>query len=134
VLGADVGVVERLGLLRGEREHLLHARRVGDVAHLLEVRPRVGKLLHLLTDGFEVEPHLLEDVHGDALAELDEAEEQVLRADEIVVEPVRFLPREGQHLLRARGEIAHLIAHGAKLQRARRFVQFSIGKFWRWLK
>ena len=34
VLGADVGMIERLGFLAGEREDFLHARRVGDVADI----------------------------------------------------------------------------------------------------
>ena len=57
VLGADVGVVERLGLLGGEREHLLHARRVGDVADHLLVGAGADLLLDLHADGFEVEAH-----------------------------------------------------------------------------
>jgi hypothetical protein len=47
--------------------------------------------LDLLADGLEVEAHLLEDVHGDSLAELDEPEEEMLGADVVVVEAVRLL-------------------------------------------
>ena len=50
---------------------------------------------------------LLEDVDGDALAELDQAEQQVLGADVVVVEAVGFLARQREHLLGARGEIVH---------------------------
>ena len=107
VLGADVGVVERLGFLGGERQHLLDARRVRDVADHLLVRPGADLLLDLHADGFEVEAHLLQDVDGDALAQLDQAQQQVLGADEVVVEPVGFLARQRQHLLGARREIVH---------------------------
>ena len=71
VLGADVGVVERLGLLGGKGEHLFHPGRVRNVAHLLLVRAGADLFLHLHAHGFQIEAHLLEDVHGDALAELD---------------------------------------------------------------
>ena len=107
VLGADVGMVERLGLLAGEREHLLHARRVGDVADHLLLRAGADLLLHLHADGFEVEAHLLQHVDGDALAELDQPEQQMLGADVVVVEAVRFLAGEGEDLLGAGGEVVH---------------------------
>ena len=50
---------------------------------------------------------LLQDIDGDALAQLDQAEQQMLGADEIVVEAVGFLARQRQHLLRARRKIVH---------------------------
>ena len=58
-------------------------------------------------DGFEIEAHLLQHVDRDALAELDQAEQQMLGADVIVVEAVGFLAGQGQDLLGARGEIVH---------------------------
>ena len=55
---------------------------------------------------------LLEHIHGDALPQLDQAEQQMFRAEKVVVEPVGFLARQREHLLRARREIAHgFIAH-----------------------
>ena len=107
VLGADVSVVERLRFLGGEREHLLHARSVGNVADHLLIGAGADLFLDFHADGLEVETHLLEDIHRDALAQLDQAEQQVLGADKIVVEPVGFLARQRQHLLRARREIVH---------------------------
>ena len=112
VFGADVGVVERLGFLGREGEHLLDPRRVGDVADHLLVRPGADLLLDLHADGFEVEADLLQDIDGDALAQLDQAEQQVLGAHKVVVEAVSFLARQSQHLLRARREIVHgFVAH-----------------------
>ena len=112
VLGADVSVIERLGLLGREREDLLHARRVGDVADHLLVGAGADLLLDLHADGFEVEAHFLEDIDGDALAQLDQAEQKMFGAEKVVVEPVGFLARQREHLLRARREIAHgFVAH-----------------------
>ena len=107
VFGADVIVVELLGFLLRERENLLHARRVGNVADHLGLGSGADLLLHFHADGFEIEAHLLEDVDGDALAQLDEAKKQMLRAHVVVVEPVRFFAGQREHLLRSRREIVH---------------------------
>ena len=96
VLGADVGVVERLGLLAGERQHFLYPRRVGDVADHLGLRAAADLFLDFHADGLQIEPHLLEHVHRHALAELDQPEQQVLGAHVIVVEPVGFLTGQSQ--------------------------------------
>ena len=65
----------------------------------------------LLFDGgahrLEVEPHLLQHAHRDPLPELDQAEQDVLGADIVVVEAVGFLPGQRQHLLGAGREIVH---------------------------
>ena len=79
VLGADVGMVERLGFLGGQRQDFLDARRVRDVADHLLIGPGADLLFDFHADGFKVEAHLLEDVDGDALPELDQAEEQDAR-------------------------------------------------------
>jgi hypothetical protein len=49
----------------------------------------------------------LEDVDGDALAEFDEAEEEVFGAHVIVVEAVGLFAGEGQDLLGAWSEVVH---------------------------
>ena len=79
VLGADVGVIERLGFLAGEREDLLHARRVGDVARHLGVRAGADLLFHLDADGLEIEAELLQHIDRDALPELDQPEQAGVR-------------------------------------------------------
>ena len=79
MLGADVGVVERLGFLGGERQHLLHARRVGNVADHLLIGTGADLLLDFHADGLEVEADLLQDVYRHALAQLDQAQEQDAR-------------------------------------------------------
>jgi len=84
----------------------------------------------------EVEPHLLEHVHRDALAELDQPEQEVLGAHIVVVEAVRFFTSERQDLLRTWSEVIH---HGfigclrfAELARMRigfpRQLQLGVGE------
>jgi len=66
----------------------------------------------------------LQDVDRDALAEFDQAEQQMLGADEIVVESVGFLPRQREDLLRSGRKIVHrFIAHTTKMLLSVRFVQ-----------
>ena len=110
VLGADVGMIERLRFLAGERENFFHARRVRNVADHLGLRPGADLLLDFHPHGFEVETHLLQDVDGHALPELDQAEQQMLGPDVIVVEAVGFLAGERQDLLGSRREIIHCFA------------------------
>ncbi len=107
VLGADVGMVERLGFLAGERQDFLDARSVGNVADHLGLGTGADLFLDLHADGFQIEPHFLEDVDRHALAELDQAEQQVLGADVIVVEPVGLLAGQCQYLLSSRSKIIH---------------------------
>ena len=107
VLGADVGMIERFGFLAREREDFLHPRRVGNVADHLGFRAGADLLLDFHPHGLEIEPHLLEDVHRHALAELDQAEQQMLGADVIVIEAVGFFAGERQNLLGPRCEIIH---------------------------
>ena len=112
VFRADVSVIERLGFLGREREDFFHARRVGNVADHFLVGAGADLFLDFHADGFEVDAHALQHVHGDALPQLDQAEQQMLRAEKIVIETVGFLACQREHLLRARREIAHgFIAH-----------------------
>ena len=110
VLGADVGMIERLRFLARQREHLLHARRVGNVADHLGLRAGADLLLDFHPHRFEIEPHFLQDVDGDALPELDQAEQQMLGADIVVVEAVGFFSGKSQDLLGARSEVIHRLS------------------------
>src|SRR5206468_2776614 len=67
----------------------------------------------LMTDLVEVDAEGLEDAGGDALALADEAEQQVLRADVVVVEPLRLVLRQCQDLARAVGEFVEPL-HGVE--------------------
>ena len=57
----------------------------------------------------ELDVHVLEDARGDALALADEAEQQVLRADVVVVEPLRLVLRERQDLAGAVRELVEAV-------------------------
>ena len=85
VLGADVGVSQLESLAKGELEDLLRPRGEGGRS-----RRRVGVgpdgLFDLLADHVEGDPEGVERLRGDAFALSDQAEQDVLGADESVVE------------------------------------------------
>src|SRR5207244_12370755 len=81
VFGANVRVIERLGFLSGERQDFFHPRCVRNVADNFCFRTGANLLLDFHSDGLEIEPHFLENVDCDALAELDQSEQKVLGAD-----------------------------------------------------
>ena len=105
-------MVEILCFLLRQRDDLLHAWRIRNVAdHFL-----VGSSTHLFldfdADTVEINTHALQHVDGDALPQLYQAEEKVFRAEKVMIQPVGFLARERQHLLRSWCEITHgFIAH-----------------------
>ncbi len=90
VLGADVAVIECLRFLAREREDFLHARSIRDITRHLGVGTGTDLLFHFDADGLQVEAELLQHIDRDTLAELDQAEEQVLRAHVIMIEAVRL--------------------------------------------
>ena len=57
----------------------------------------------------QLDVHVLEHARGHALALADEAQEQVLRADVVVVEPLRLVLRERQDLACAVRELVESI-------------------------
>ena len=89
-------------LARGVRPDLADDRAVAAADDELDRRPHLGQL----------DVHVLEHARGDALALADEAEEQVLRADVVVVEPLRLVLRERQDLARAIRELVESIHRG----------------------
>jgi hypothetical protein len=94
VLGADVVVAELQGLPQRELEHLLRARGEGDVPgrRLLSL---ADDLLDLLPHGLQADPQRLQRLGGYALALVDQAKQDVLRADVVVVErPGLFLRQD----------------------------------------
>ena len=126
MLSADVRVVERFGFLVRKRQDFLDARSVGNVAQHLLIRPRANLLFYLKADGFQVEAEFLKDIHRNALTQLDDPEQQMFGAHEVVVEAVGFLARECQYLLGARREVAQGVTRSfrsARGGRAERFPQ-----------
>ena len=108
VLRADVVVAEAARLVDGQLDDALRARRQADLADDRAVAAADDEL-----DGGpdlgQLDVHVLEDARGDTLALADEAQEQVLRADVVVVEPLRLVLSERQDLARAIRELVEAI-------------------------
>jgi G3E family GTPase len=108
VLRADVVVAEPAGLVDRELDHPLRPRRQADLADDRPVAAPDDEL-----DGGadlrQLDVHVLEDARGDALALADEAEQQVLGADVVVVEPLRLVLSKRQDLARAIRELVEAI-------------------------
>src|SRR5690606_7794014 len=96
VLGADVAVAELQRLAQAQLEHLLGTRGEGDVAGRL-LLALADDVLHLLAHGVERDAEALERLGGDALALVDEPEQDVLGADVVVVEHLRLFLGEDDH-------------------------------------
>ena len=96
MLGADVVVAELQRLAQAELEDLLRPRREGDVAGR-GLLPLADDLLHLLADGLQRDAEALQSLGGDAFTLVDEAEQDVLGADVVVVEHARLFLREHDH-------------------------------------
>ena len=97
VLGADVVVAERERLAQRELEHLLRARRERDLAarHLVALADDARHLRAHLLDG-DVER--LEHARSQAFLLAEEAEQDVLGADVVVLQGTRFVLREDDDL------------------------------------
>ena len=94
VLGADVVVAELQRLAQRQLEHLLGPRRERDVParRLLTL---ADDLLDLLADALQGDAEALQRLRRDALTLVDQAEQDVLRADVVVVEhPGLFLSQD----------------------------------------
>ena len=93
MLGADVVVAELERLAERELEDLLGPGGEGDVP----ARRRAAladDLLDLAAHGLERDAERLERLGGDALALVDQPEQDVLGADVVVVEEARFFLRQ----------------------------------------
>ena len=103
VLRPDVVVAQREGLAQRQLEHLLGARRERDLAG--------GDLVALADDARDLRAHLfhrdverLEDAGGKAFLLAEEAEQDVLRADVVVLEGPRLVLRQNDDLSCPLGE------------------------------
>ena len=108
VLRADVVVAEAARLVDRQLDDPLRARGQADLADDRAIAAADDEL-----DGGpdlgQLDVHVLEDARGHTLALADEAEEQVLRADVVVVEPLRLVLSQGQDLARAIRELVEAI-------------------------
>ena len=104
------------GLLDGQREHFLYAWRVGNVTNHFLVRTGSNLSLDLHPYGFEIQTHLLKNIDRHALAQCNQAEQQMLCADEIVTKAISFPARQREHLLGTWGEIAEIHFSGRRVE------------------
>ena len=93
MLGADVVVAELQRFAQRELEHLLGARREGDVTRG-RLPAVTDDLLDLRAHGFERDAERLECLGRDAFTLVDQAEQDVLGPDVVVVEEPRFFLRK----------------------------------------
>ena len=110
VLGADVVVAQAARLVDGQLDDALRARREPDVTDDRAVAATDDELDGGADLG-QLDVHVLEHARGDALALADEPEQQVLGTDVVVVEALRLVLGEGQHLPRSIGELVESV-HG----------------------
>jgi len=108
VLRADVVVTEPSRLVDRELDDALGARRQTDLADDRTITAPDDEL-DGRSDLGELDVHVLEHARGHALALAHEPEEQVLRPDVVVVEPLRLVLRERQDLACAIGELVESI-------------------------
>ena len=115
MFGANVGMTEATGFRHGMSHDLLHARcERNGVRSLSFLRPLADLLLDGRADTLQIEAHPAEDIDGHAFTQLDQAEQDVLRANVVVVESARFGPGELHDLTGAGREIVVILVlvHG----------------------
>ena len=120
VLGADVVVAELQGLPQRQLEDILGARSDGDVpgGFLLAL---AGDLPDVLADRLQADPQRLKGLGGDALALADQAEQDVLGADVVVVEhPGLFLSQDHNPPRPVSEPLEHLVAPSPSGRRGNR--------------
>ena len=93
MFGADVVVAELQRLAEAQLEDLLGPGSEGDMTAGRRAA-LTDDLLDLVANRFEADPQRLERLGCDTLALVDEAEQDVLRADVVVVEEARFFLRQ----------------------------------------
>ena len=103
VLGADVVVAETEGLTKRQLEDLLGARREGDLA-LRRLLAGADDADHGGADLFDGHFETVEDARGHPLLLAEQAEQQVLGADVVVLEGTGLFLREDHDLPGAFGE------------------------------
>ena len=108
VLGADVVVAQAARFVDGQLDDALGARGQADFADDRAIAAADDELDGGADLG-QLDVHVLEHARGDTLALTDEAEQQVLGADVVVVEPLRFVLSKRQDLPRAVRELVEAI-------------------------
>ena len=110
MLRADVVVPEAASLVDGQLDDTLGARGQADLADdraIATTDDELDRRAHL----GQLDVHVLEHAGSHALPFPDEAEQEVLRADVVVVEALGLILRERQDLARAVSELVEPV-HG----------------------
>ena len=123
VLGAHVVVVQIPRFLHRVLDDLLGPRRLRQLAHRDHLGTALDQLLDLQTDLAQVHVEVLQHVGGHAAAFLHQAEQDVLRADVLVVEPLCFLIGQLHDLARA---VRKSFVHGNLPSNSRPSRQVSV--------
>ena len=97
VLGADVVVAQRESLAQSELEHLLGAGREGNLAGG-DLFTGTDDPHHLGADALDGDVEGLEDAGGEALLLAEQAKQDVLCTDVVVLEGAGFLLRQDDNL------------------------------------
>src|SRR6185437_19034 len=111
VLGADVVVAQAQCLAQGQLQDLLGARGERDLPGS-DLLAGADDAHHLSTDALHGDVQGLQDARGKTLLLAQEPEQDVLRADVIVLERARLLLRENDHLP---GPFCKSLEHGCFL-------------------
>ena len=98
MLGADIVMVEIARLFDRVLDHLLGARSLWKLAHRDHFRATLDELLHLEADLAEVDVEVFQHIGADTRPFLNEAEQDVLSADVLVIQPLGLLVCQGHHL------------------------------------
>lgn len=119
VLSADVVVPESTRLVNGELDHLLGARGEPNLTEhgtLATADDELHRLAHLC----QLDVQVLKDLRRHAFPFAHEAEEEVLSADVVVVEALRLILGERQHLPGAVRKTIEAVSRGHALLRSPR--------------
>src|SRR6185437_249425 len=127
VLGADVVVAELEGLAEAQLQDLLGARGERDVAGRL-LLALADDVLALLADGVQRDTERFQSLGGDPLTLVDQAEQDVLRPDVVVVEHLGLFLGQDDDAASAVGEsLEHVYSLATPLQGRRRYIEGSRG-------
>ena len=108
VLRADVVVAQAARLVDGQLDDALGARGQADLADDRPIATADDELDGGTNLG-QLDVHVLEHARGDALALANETQQEMLRADVVVVEPLRLVLSKCQDLARAVRELVEAI-------------------------
>ena len=94
MLGADVVMVEVSGLFHRVLDDFLRPRRLRQLTHRDHIGPALHQLLHLQPDLAQIDVEVLQDVGGHSAPLFDQSQQDMFRADILVVEPLGLLVRQ----------------------------------------